>query len=98
MGQATSNEQGVFEKRSVKFGGTLGEIRNYPSTQSTVKFLDSPIGYLKQKAKAPEVLGQATVIVPLAFQGVKTAVTNIKTFGVAGRSYGKLWPQLLPSK
>ncbi len=38
MGQATSNEQGVFEKRSVKFGGTLGEIRNYPSTQSTVKF------------------------------------------------------------
>jgi len=84
MGVQTSNEKGVFEKRSFKFGGTLGEIRNYPSTQSTVKFLDSPGGYLKQKATAPEVLGQATVMVPLAYQGVKSLATNIKTFGVAG--------------
>ena len=84
MGVQTSNKEGVFEKRSFKFGGTLGEIRNYPSTQSTVGFLESPGGYLKQKGTAPDILGQATVIVPLAYQGVRSLVTNIKTFGVAG--------------
>ena len=81
MGMATTNKEGKFEDRSFRFGGTLGEIRNYPSTQSTVGFLESPGGYLKQKGSSPETLGQATVIIPLLYQGVKLAVTNIKTLG-----------------
>jgi len=81
MGMATSDESGKFQKRTVKFGGTLGEIRNYPATPTTYSFTEKPGQWIKEKATAPEFLGQATVIVPMFAQGGYSTFKNIKTYG-----------------
>ena len=70
--------------KSFRFGGELGKIRNYPTTQTTVNFLESPPQYTREKLTSPGFLGQATVIVPVAYQGIKSLVTNIKSYGWKG--------------
>jgi len=77
-------KEGGLRGRTFKFGGDLGKMRSYPSTQSTTGFLENPINYVRQKGTSPEFLGQATVMVPLAYKAVTSTVQNIKELGFKG--------------
>ena len=77
----TFKEGEGFTGRSMKFGGSLGDIRSYPSTTPTTTFLADPLKYSKQKATSPEFLGGASVVIPLVTLGATSAYKNIKTYG-----------------
>jgi len=80
LGVQTSKD-GKFKTQKFYFGGTAGKIRSTPTTQTTVKFTESPKQYAKEKVRSPEFLGSASVVVPLVAQGVSSTVRNIKTLG-----------------
>jgi len=84
LGQQTFKKGEGFKSRKFFLGGKSGEIMTSPSIRSTVKFTESPKQYLKEKSGSPQVLGQATVIVPLIAQGARSLVSNIKRYGKKG--------------
>lgn len=75
---------GLPKSRQFSFGGYLGNVRTYPTTQSTVGFLENPKSYAKQKATSPEFVGGAVIAIPAIAYGAKSVISNFKTYGVAG--------------
>ena len=76
----------------VEFTGTIATNLGQQKIQEGDSFGKSKKFYLGGEAgnirsypsKAPGYVGQATVIVPLVAQGVRSLATNIKTFGLKG--------------
>ena len=84
LGQQTFKKGEGMKARKFFLGGGAGKILTSPAIQTTVKFTESPKQYIKEKSRSPDVLGQATVIVPLVTQGARALVSNIKRYGTKG--------------
>ena len=57
QGVQTTNEAGQFEKIQIRATGKLGQIRNYPSIQTTTTFLENPLKWTGEKIATPEFAG-----------------------------------------
>lgn len=82
MGVQTT-KTGEFKTNRFYFSesNTLGRLRTTPTTRTTVKFLESPKTYAKQKITSPEFIGTGTIVGGLITIGGAGAYKNIKTYG-----------------
>lgn len=77
------NPQGLPDpiKENIEFKGSIKEIKNLPTTQTTVSFLGSPTKYLKEKATSPEFQGGAFVVAGVGVAGGTNFIRSVKAQG-----------------
>jgi len=77
------------------FGGTLGSIATYPTTQTSVGFFENPKQYLKEKVTSPEFVGSASGIGLMVYAGGSQFYRTSQAYGVktaTGELIGSLSP------
>lgn len=99
MGTRTGTPEQLRKNYRVQFGGSLGEIANYPVARSST-FLSSPSTYIKESLQSPSTLGGATVVGAGAYsvlrnigrvgvrEGVMSAVSQFSPLRLQNRIYG----------